>query len=109
MSPTPPKPLSAMAWRFAMDKPTSRFLRNGSTDFRLRGLENKAECLGTPTQIVDHSRPVTRLVGRGAGIDIVHSVSHSIEEQNCDLAGRSGPQHGFPHSAWMPAIEGGTG
>ena len=68
-------------------------LRNGSTDFRLQGLENKAECLGTPMQIVDHSRPVTRLVGRGSGIDIVHSVSHSIVEQNCDLAGRGG--HGL--------------
>src|SRR6267154_764129 len=56
-------------------------------------LENEAECLGTPMQIVDHSRPVTRLVGRGPGIDIVHSVSHSIVEQNCDLAGRGG--HGL--------------
>ena len=67
--------------------------RNGSTYFRLQGLENKAECLGTPMQIVDHSRPVTRLVGPGPGIDIVHSVSHSIVEQNCDLAGRGG--HGL--------------
>lgn len=44
-----------------------RFLRSGSTDFRLQGLENKAECLGTPMQIVDYSRSVTRLVGRGLG------------------------------------------
>ena len=65
----------------------------GSTSFWLHGLENKAECLGTPMQIVDHSRPVTRLVGRGPGIDIVHSVSHSIVEQNCDLAGRG--SHGL--------------
>ena len=44
-------------------------------------------------QIVDHSRPVTRLVGRGPGIDIVHSVSHSIVEKDCDLAGRG--SHGL--------------
>ena len=70
-----------------------QFLRNGSPDFRLQWLENKAECLGASMQIADHSRPVTRLVGRGPAIDIVHSVSHSIVEQNCDLAGRGG--HGL--------------
>src|SRR3954467_10901779 len=70
-----------------------RFLRNGSTYFWLQGLKNKTECLGTPMQIVDHSRPVTRLIGRGPRINIVHSVSHGIVEQNCDLAGRG--RHGL--------------
>src|SRR5258708_26301815 len=81
-----------------------RFLRNGSNSFRLQGLENKAECLGTPMQIVDHSRPVTRLVGRGPGIDIVHSVSHSIVEQNCDLAGRGGNELGLADERLEPSI-----
>ena len=67
-----------------------RFLRNGSTGFRLQGLQNKAECLGTSVQIVDHPRTVARLVGRGPGIDVIHSVTHGVVEQNCDLAGRGG-------------------
>src|SRR4030088_2962185 len=42
-----------------------RFLRNGSTSFRLQGLQNKAECLGTSVQIVDHPCTVGCLVRRG--------------------------------------------
>lgn len=41
-------------------------------------------------QIVDHSRTVACPVGRGAGIDVVHSVTDSVVEQDCDLAGRRG-------------------
>ena len=51
-----------------------RFLRNGSTSFRLQGLENKPECLGTPMQIVDHSRAVSCLVVRRPGVDVFHPV-----------------------------------
>ena len=46
------------------------FLRNGSTSFWLHGLENKAECLGAPVQIADHSRAVACLVRRRSGIEV---------------------------------------
>ena len=56
--------------------------------FCLEGLENKTESLGTPMQIVDYSRAVACLVGRGPGVDVFHSVTHGVVEEDCDLAGR---------------------
>ena len=58
--------------------------------FCLEGLENKTESLGTPMQIVDYSRAVACLVGRGPGVDVFHSVTHGVVEEDCDLAGRGG-------------------
>ena len=42
---------------------------------------------------VDHPRTVACLIERRAGIDILHSMTHGVIEQNCDLAGRGG--HGL--------------
>src|SRR5262245_63550039 len=75
--------------------PIYGFLRNGSSSFGLQGLENKPECLGTPMQIVNDSGAVAGLVGRGPWIDILHSVPHSVVEQDCDLAGRGGHRLGL--------------
>ena len=43
--------------------------RNDRISFRLQGLKNEAECLGTPVQIIDHQCAVTCLVRRGCGIE----------------------------------------
>ena len=69
------------------------FLRNDGTSLWLKGLENEAECLGAPMQIVDYSRAVACLVGRGPGVDVLHSVTHGVVEEDCDLSSRGG--HGL--------------
>src|SRR5712664_1247408 len=84
----------------------SVFLRNGSTSFRLQGLQNKAECLGTSVQIVDHPCTVACLVGRGPGIDVIHSVAHSVVEQDCDLAGRCGDCLGLADAGRESSVKG---
>ena len=83
-----------------------RFLRNGSTSFWLHGLENKAECLGTPMQIVDHPRAVACLVRRRSGIDVFHSMTHGVVEQHCDLAGRGGDRLGLADAGREPPVKG---
>src|SRR6266851_9914534 len=82
------------------------FLRNGSTSFRLQGLQNKAECLGTSVQIVDHPCTVACLVGRGPGIDVIHSVAYSVVEQDCDLAGRCGDCLGLADAGRESSVKG---
>ena len=83
-----------------------QFLRNGGTSFGLQGLENKPECLGTPVQIVDHPRAVARLVRRGSGIDVFHSMTHGVVKQHCDLAGRGGYRLGLADAGREPPIKG---
>ena len=63
-------------------------LHNGSTSFRLQGLQNKTECLSTSVQIVDHPRTVACLIGRSPGIDVIHSVTHGVIEylRSCGLS-----------------------
>src|SRR5258705_7759315 len=87
-------------------KASVAFLRNGSTSFRLQGLQNKAECLGTSVQIVDHSRTVACLVGRGPRIDVIHPVTHSVVEQDCDLAGRCGDCLGLADAGRASSVKG---
>jgi hypothetical protein len=80
-----------------------RFLRNDGTSLWLEGLENKAECLSTPMQIVDYSRAVACLVGRGPGVDVLHSVTHGVVEEDCDLSSRGG--HGLSLTdAWPSGL-----
>ena len=50
----------------------------------------KAQLLGAPMQIVDYSRAVACLVGRGPGVDVLHSVTHGVVEEDCDLSSRGG-------------------
>jgi hypothetical protein len=50
-------------------------------------------------QIVDYSRAVACLVGRGSGVDVVHSVTHGVVEEDCDLSSRGG------HSLSLPRRE----
>ena len=57
-------------------------------------------------QIVDDSRAVTRLVGRGPRIDILHSVSHSVVEQDRDLAGRGGHRFGLADAGGESPVKG---
>ena len=83
-----------------------RFLRNGDAECRLHGLENEAECLGAPMQIVDHPRAVACLVERRAGIDVLHSVTHGVVEQDCDLARRGGHRLGLADARREPPVEG---
>src|ERR1700680_1718085 len=64
----------------------SGFLRNDDARCRIHGLENKSECLGAPMQIVNYACAVACLVVRCTGIDILHSVTHGVVEQDCDLA-----------------------
>src|SRR5712671_4493631 len=90
----------------AVDVKSLHAKRNGSTSFRLQGLQNKAECLGTSVQIVDHSRTVACLVGRGPGIDVIHSVAHSVVEQDCDLAGRCGDCLGLADAGRESSVKG---
>src|ERR1700721_4870530 len=66
----------------------SLFLRNDAGGCRFDGLENKAECLGAPMQIVDHPRAVTGLVEGRAGVDVLHPGTQGVVEQDCNLARR---------------------
>src|SRR5712671_2603821 len=103
-----PRPVSSadLAIMRHLDRLHLEFLRNGSTSFRLQGLQNKAECLGTSVQIVDHPCTVACLVGRGPGIDVIHSVAHSVVEQDCDLAGRCGDCLGLADAGRESSVKG---
>ena len=46
-----------------------------------RGAGEQTESLGTPMQIVDYSRAVACFVGRGPGVDVLHSVTHGVVEE----------------------------
>jgi hypothetical protein len=59
------------------------FLRN---DDRRRWLEDEAEGLGAPTQVVDDPCTITGPVGGCARVDVVHSVTDGVVEENRDLA-----------------------
>ena len=83
-----------------------RFLRNSSTSFQLQGLQDKAECFGTSVQIVDHPCSVASLVGRGPGIDVIHSVAHNVVEQDCDLAGCCGDCLGLADAGRESPVKG---
>ena len=61
----------------------------------LEGLENKAERLGTPTQIIDHPLAIAGLVERRARIDVLHSVTDGVIEQDRDLACSGGHRIGL--------------
>src|ERR1700722_947336 len=82
-----------------------RFLRNDEIRFRLHGLKNKSECFGPPMQIIDYPLAVACLVERRAGIDVLHSVTHSIIEQDCDLARRSRYRLGLADARREPPVE----
>lgn len=82
-----------------------RFLRNGTSSWFQR-LQNKAEMSWPSVQIVDHSRTVACLVGRGAGIDVVHFVTDRVGEQHCDLAGRRGDCLGLADAGRQSSLEG---
>ena len=60
----------------------------------------------TPVQIVDHPRAVARLVRRGSGIDVFHSMTHGVVKQHCDLAGRGGYRLGLADAGREPPIKG---
>lgn len=60
----------------------------------------------TSVQIVDHSRPIACLIGRGPGIDVVHSVTHSVIEQDCYLAGRRSDCLGLANAGRQSSIKG---
>src|SRR5450759_4237343 len=62
------------------------FLRNGHSRGRRHGLEHEAEGLGAPMQIVDDPRAVADLVRRRARVDVIHTVTHGIVEENRYLA-----------------------
>src|SRR6202011_2201342 len=82
------------------------FLRNDDdARGRLHGLENKSECLGAPMQIVHYPRAVTCLVERRTGVDVLHSMTHSIVEQDCDLACRGRHRLGLADARREPPVE----
>src|ERR1019366_1833356 len=83
-----------------------RFLRNDDARWRLHGLENKSECLDTPMQIVHYPCAVARLVVRCTGVDVLHSMTHGVIEQDCDLACRGGHRLGLANARREPPEEG---
>jgi hypothetical protein len=57
-------------------------------------------------QVVYYPRAVPRLVERRTGVDILHSVTHGVIEQDCDLARRSGHRLGLTDARREPPVEG---
>ena len=57
-------------------------------------------------QIVDYPRAVACLVGRRTGVDVLHSVTHGVVEQDCDLARRGGHRLGLADACREPPVEG---
>src|SRR5665811_1578993 len=56
-------------------------------------------------QIIDYPLAVACLVERRAGIDVLHSVTHSVIEQDCDLARRSRHRLGLADARREPPVE----
>ena len=56
-------------------------------------------------QILDHSRAVSCLVVRRAGVDVFHSVTHGAVEQDGDLARRGSYCLGIADACRKPPVE----
>ena len=56
-------------------------------------------------QIMDYPRAVACLVERRTGIDVLHSVTYGVVEQDCDLARRGGHRLGLADARREPPVE----
>ena len=56
-------------------------------------------------QILDHSRAVSCLVERRAGVNVFHPVTHGVVEQDGDLARRGSYRLGLADARRKPPVE----